>query len=649
MKWQGECLAIGGYEPNPINWDVEKDFSFGLFDLDWDVFGFNLDGHLKRVPILENTGIAHTVCGPESFTPDHKPLVGPSSQVEGFWFNCGYNSSGIMLSGGASQQLVEWMEHGQPSIDIFGFDVNRFHDRFIGNKKWLEDRSQEAYAKNYAIVFPHDQPLAGRNMRKTPFHDRLIEHGCVHQEVHGWERPLYFMGPGGESTAVKDYDYYGYYDTESHASHRYFDLLKHEYKFDWPDTFDVIGQQSDGTRNAVALYDMSPFGKLKMTGPDAKAAADYLATNNVSRPGKVTYTQMCNEAGGVEADLTYTCISENEYYVVTAGASFQHDRVWMENVIRKKGFNVQLEDITEDIGVLSLQGRYAREVLGPITSADLSNDAFPFGTWQDHQVAGVDVRLQRLTFVGELGWEIHIPKADCVKVYDAIFESGKPYGIINAGYSAIESLSLEKGYKHWHADVRVEDTPLECGTGFACKFKTDIDFCGRQALEKQKKEGYKKRCAYIYPEDTNVAIFGLETLYRNGKVCGFLRRGGYSYTLKRSIGVAYITDPDGGVVNPDFVRYVSFYVFFSFCYKIFMKLTLSFTFFIKQCFLLPSNSAGEYELDVMGRMIKATADVKTPFDPKNRRPQGDYSDDTVPGVQDLLSKSGSHASTGVKM
>jgi len=287
----------------------------------------------------------------------------------------------------------------------------------------------------------------------------------------------------------------------------------------------------------------------------------------------VTYTQMCNERGGVESDLTFTCEDENSFYIVTPGASFQHDYVWMQKIIRQKGFDCSLQDITEHHGVLSIQGPKSRDVLSQLTDCDLSNDAFPFGTYKDVTVAGIaNVRLQRLTFVGELGWEIHIPKNkaspigfpradasvnsndDCVHVYDEILKTGQNYGLVNAGYSAIESLSLEKGYKHWHADVRVEDTPLECGTSFACKFKTDIDFCGRTALLKQKENGLKKRLAYVYPENKDIPVFGLETLYRDGVPCGFLRRGGYAYSLGQTVGVAYISDPDGGNVSPDWIR-----------------------------------------------------------------------------------------------
>lgn len=544
---------------------------------------------MKRVPALETAGIAHTVCGPESFTPDHKPLMGQAPELPGFWLNCGFNSSGIMLSGGCGEALSQWIVDGQPEIDMFSYDVSRFHPSMTATTSWLEDRSQEAYAKNYAVVYPHDQPLASRGMRKTPFHDQLISDGCVHQEVFGWERPLYFVGPGGESTEPKAYDYYGAYsETPAHESHRYFDLLKHEYSFDWPSTFTHIRAQHEATRDRVAAFDMSAFGKIAIDGPDAQAAMDWISMNRVDQgPGRVAYTELLDARGGIQSDLTITCTAENEFYVVTPGASFQHDWMWIENSIREKGFEVRMKDITEDFGVLSVQGRHARRLLQNLTDADLDDAAFPFGTFQNVTLAGAQVRMLRLTFVGELGWELHVPRERCAAVYDAVFSAGRPFGIVNAGYSAIESLSLEKGYKHWHQDVRPTDTPLEAGLGFAVKLKTDTPFQGREALERQKRDGLRKRSVFVYPEE-NVPIFGLEALFRDGRPCGFLRRGGYAFSLERPVGVGYVLDPDAGVVDQSFLK------------------------------------SGHYELDVMGRRYKCDVSTRTPFDPKNLRVKGIY-------------------------
>lgn len=590
LKFQGQSLAIGGYEPNPIFWDVEDNFSFGLFDLDWDVFGFNLEGHLKRVPAIENVGIAHTVCGPESFTPDHKPLLGPAPEVRGFYFNCGYNSSGIMLSGGCGEQVAHWIVDGSPTLDMFGMDINRFHSSYAGNKKWCNDRSQEAYAKNYAIVFPHDQPLAGRNMRHTPFHERLLADGCVHEEKLGWERPLYFVGAGPGSTSPKDYDYYGAYEhTSEHTEHRYADLLKHEYSFQWPqETFKFARMQHEAARDSVAVFDMSAFGKLMIRGADAQRAMDWLCTNNVAKgPGFTTYTEMCNSSGHIEADLTVTCVGENEFYVVLPGASFQHDRVWIERCCHKEKFDVEFEDVSEKLGVLSVQGPRSREVLQSLTDTSLAESDFAFATTRMAKLGGVDLRLVRLTFVGELGWELHIPSEDCVSVYDQIMEAGRPHGICNAAYTAIESLSLEKGYKHWHADVSTGDTPLEAGLGFICKMKSSTPFQGREALEKQKREGLKKRLVYLYPEE-DVPIFGLEAIYRNDVPVGFLRRGCYSFSLEAPLGTGYISDPDGAVIDAAYLK------------------------------------QGEYSLDVMGKRYKCRVATGTPFDPKNLRIKGQY-------------------------
>jgi len=282
-----------------------------------------------------------------------------------------------------------------------------------------------------------------------------------------------------------------------------------------------------------------------------------------------------------------TCIADNEFYVVLPGASFQHDRVWIERCCYTKNFDVEFKDISEEIGVLSVQGPRSREVLQSLTDTSLAEKDFAFASTRMAKLAGVDLRLVRLTFVGELGWELHIPAKNSVTVYDQIMEAGRPHGVVNAAYSAIESLSLEKGYKHWHADVSTGDTPLEAGLAFICKLKSSMQFQGREALERQKALGLRKRLVFVYLED-DVAIFGLEAIYRNGIPVGFLRRGGYSFSLETPLGTGYIIDPDGAVIDADYLK------------------------------------SGEYSLEVMGKHYKCRVSTGTPFDPKNLRIKGQY-------------------------
>ncbi|XP_046901172.1 sarcosine dehydrogenase, mitochondrial [Hypomesus transpacificus] len=304
LRLQGDALSVGGYEQNPVFWDeVSDSFAFSLFDLDWDVFMQHIEGAINRVPALEQTGIKSTVCGPESFTADHKPLMGEAPEVRGFFLGCGFNSAGMMLGGGCGRELAHWIIHGRPEKDMYGYDIRRFHNSLTGNNQWIRERSHESYAKNYSVVFPFDEPLASRNMRTDPFHQVLTEQGCVFQERHGWERPGWFNTDG--AAPVLDYDYYGAYDIKENEKYKYKDLLGKEYTFDFPPHHDVIKNECLTCRQGVAVFNMSYFGKFYLTGPDAKKAADWLFTANVNKDaGSTVYTCMLNNRGGSEADLT---------------------------------------------------------------------------------------------------------------------------------------------------------------------------------------------------------------------------------------------------------------------------------------------------------------------------------------------------------
>ncbi|XP_067165207.1 sarcosine dehydrogenase, mitochondrial isoform X2 [Apteryx mantelli] len=282
LRLQGDALSVGGYESNPIFWEeVSEKFAFGLFDLDWDVFMQHIEGAVNRVPVLEKTGIKSTVCGPESFTADHKPLMGEAPEVRGFFLGCGFNSAGMMLGGGCGRELAHWIIHGRPEKDMYGYDIRRFPHSLTDNNRWLRERSHESYAKNYSVVFPYDEPLAGRNMRKDPLHEELLQQGCVFQERHGWERPGWFNPKG--AAPVLDYDYYGAYKRQRHSNYTYNRLLGDEYTFDFPPHHHVIKNECLTCRNALALFDMSYFGKFYLVGPEATKAANWLFTADVSK------------------------------------------------------------------------------------------------------------------------------------------------------------------------------------------------------------------------------------------------------------------------------------------------------------------------------------------------------------------------------
>jgi sarcosine dehydrogenase len=576
IKWQGESLAIGGYELNPssVQGIEKKPFNFSLYDLDWDVFEQNLNNHILRVPSLANAGIAHTVCGPESFTPDHKPLIGPHPDVQGLWCFSGFNSAGIMLSGGAGHELAQWMAAGHPSLDMYGYDIARFWPG--ASAKWIQDRSQEAYEKNYAIVYPHDQALVGRNARHTPFHNELIAANGVHSEVLGWERSLYFadeMVGSAEDPKFAEY-------------------LEHELTFEWSSTtMKNFKREHLHTRNAVSLFDMSAFGKIEISGPNAKNFIDYLSTQFAPEPSRAVYTHFLNaHTGEVEADLTISNLGDSKYYLVSGSGNFYHfqrhvKKEFAANQDRLNLKDVSVKNLTDDIGVLSIQGRHAQDIMKDLSGIDeFTVGDFPFSTVKKIKTrSGIPVTVIRITFVGESGFEVHCAAKDGPQLYREIHEVGRAYDLKNAGYGAIESLSMEKGYRHWHGDLRSTDTPMEASMSWIVKKKldSDVDFCGKQALLNQK---MRKRLVYVTIEPDAPAVFGLEVVRRNGEIVGYLRRACFSFSLGRPLGIAYLFQEK-------------------------MKAPL------KKGVI----ESGDYDIEILNERYPCKITLGIPFDPKNRR------------------------------
>ncbi|XP_037082640.1 sarcosine dehydrogenase, mitochondrial-like [Pollicipes pollicipes] len=601
LKLQGDALSVGGYEYNPLFLDkVQEDFPFGLFELDWDVFMCHIEGAINRLPELEKTGIKSTVCGPESFTPDHNPIMGEDPRLRGFYHNCGFNSSGMMLGAGCGWQLAEWIVNGRPSLDMYGFDIRRFNPELTTNKQWIKERSHEAYAKNYSMVFPHDEPLAGRNMRKDPLYQELLDAGCHYQERQGWERPGWFHRERRPAPALS-YDWYGAYGTPVHQEHTYYDLLKHEYSFDFPPHHNVIRDESLACRSAAALFNMSYFAKYYVTGPDAQAAVDWIFSNDLQKPaGSVVYTCMLNGRGGIESDLTVSVLESGDggacdpafqgrgFYVAVGGGFAEHVRAHMMTAIQDRQLNATVTDRSTDMGLLSVQGPKSREILQSLTPTDLSNTSFPFGTTQVIDVGGMKCRALRLSFVGELGWELHVPSESLLAVYRLLKEAGAQRGLVDAGYRAMDSLSAEKGYKHWHAEIRPDDRPQEAGMLFTCKLKTAQEFEGRAAVERQKAEGVHRKLVTLTAREP-VPMWGLEAILLDDQVVGMVRRAEHAFALDKMVAYGYVRHPAGEKVTNAFLR------------------------------------EGSWALDVMGSRVQAELHLKPPFDPQNRRLQGDYS------------------------
>jgi 4-methylaminobutanoate oxidase (formaldehyde-forming) len=514
-------LVMGGYEPNPQAWttgDVPNDWGFRLFDDDFDHFEQHMVQAIERVPALENVGVKQMINGPESFTPDGNFILGSAPECRNMFVGAGFNAFGIASGGGAGWVLAQWVVDGEAPLDLWVVDIRRFSG-LHRDRQWVCDRTLEAYGKHYTVAFPHEEYESGRPRLVSPLYQRLKTQGAVFGSKLGWERPNWFAGEGREGHDV--------------------------YSMGRQNWFDAVGEEHRHVREAVGLFDQSSFAKFELSGPDAAAALDWICANDVTKPaGRLTYTQLLNTRGGIEADLTVARLSEDRFYIVTGTGFRTHDFGWIADHI-PAGSRVSLADVTEEFGTLSLMGPQARAVLEKVTSADVSNASFPFGHAREIVIAGHSVRALRVTYVGELGWELHVPIAATGDVFDALMAAGKPYGIRPTGYRAIESLRLEKGYRAWGSDITPNDTPFEAGLGWAVKLKKDIDFIGRDVLMQKQGQPLVKTLACFTVDGPSVVLLGRETILRNGEPVGYLTSGGYGYTAGKNIGFGYVRNPAG--------------------------------------------------------------------------------------------------------
>ncbi|UWR59461.1 GcvT family protein [Phaeobacter inhibens] len=521
-------LVMGGYEPNPIPWatdGIPNGFHYSLLDSNFDHFEQLMEQALGRVPALEHAGIKTLTNGPESFTPDGNFIIGEAPELSNFYVGAGFNAFGIAAGGGAGMALAEWVKNGEPPFDLWSADIRRF-GRPHFDTDWIRTRTVEAYGKHYTMAWPHEEHDSGRPCRKSPLYDTLKNKGACFGEKLGWERPNWFADATRGETP-QDF-----------------------YSFGRQNWFDAVGREHKAAREAAVLFDQTSFAKFTLKGPDALAAMNWICANDVDKPvGSLIYTQMLNDKGGIECDLTVGRVARDEFYIVTGTGYATHDFDWIRRNI-PEGMNCQLFDITSSNAVLSLMGPKARDILAAVTRDDVSNDGFQFGTIRTIGIAGCPVQALRVTYVGELGWELHLPVEYAQTVYAALMGVGQPLGLVDAGYRAIESLRLEKGYRAWGSDIGPDHTPFEAGLGWAVKLRKKIAFKGRAAAEARKAGGVKKMLA-CFTTDPGVVLMGRETIYRNGKRVGWLTSGGYGYTVGQSIGYGYIRNPDG--VDPDYV------------------------------------------------------------------------------------------------
>ncbi|MEE8272576.1 MAG: FAD-dependent oxidoreductase [Alphaproteobacteria bacterium] len=521
-------LVMGGYEQDPIAWttgDVPQDFQFQLFEDDWDHFEPHMAQAIARVPALENAGVKQMINGPESFTPDGNFILGRAPVCANMYVGAGFNAFGIAAAGGAGWALAQWAVDGEAPLDLWAVDIRRFSD-LHADRRWVRDRTLEAYAKHYAIGYPHEEYQSGRPRIVSPLYDRFKDRRAVFGSKLGWERPNWFAPEG---VAAEDIQSMGR-----------------------PNWFGPVGEEHRRVREAVGVFDQSSFAKFELAGRDSSKALDWICANDVSKPpGRLTYPQLLNSRGGIECDLTVARLAEELFYIVTGTGFRTHDGAWIREHI-PAGLEATLTDVTEQFGTLSLMGPKARHVLQSVTDADCGDAAFPFGHVREIAIAGHPVRALRVTYVGELGWELHLPLAATGDVFDALMRAGDRHGIAPVGYRALESLRLEKGYRAWGSDITPNDTPFEAGLGWAVKLKTDIDFLGRKAAEAAVGQAPAKRLAAFVPDDPDIVLLGRETILRDGEFAGYLTSGGYGYTLGRPIGYGYVRNPEG--VDGDYLR-----------------------------------------------------------------------------------------------
>ena len=515
-------LVMGGYEPNPIPWAEEglpAGFNFSLLDPDLDHFEQLMEQALIRVPALAHAGVKEVIHGPESFTPDGNFILGEAPEVRGFYLGAGFNAYGIAAGGGAGRALAEWVVGGEPAMDLWPVDIRRFGQPH-GDIDWVRSRTLELYAKHYTMAWPHEEHESVRPNRVSPIYQALKAEGACFGEKLGWERANWFARDG--EAAPRDIYSYG--------------------RQNW---FDAVGEEHRAVRERAGIFDQSSFAKFLVTGPDAAAALSWICANDVDKPpGALTYTQMLDARGGIQCDLTVARIAEDAFYIVTGTGFATHDFTWIARNI-PDGLDARVRDVTPDFATFSLMGPRARDILSAITPDDVSNGEFPFMAWRAIAIGAAPVRALRVTYVGELGWELHVPRDHALDVYQRVMEAGRAHGIANAGYRAIESLRLEKGYRAWGADIGPDYTPLEAGLGWAVKLKSNLPFQGREALAAARAAPLSKRLAGFTLDDPDVVLLGRETIYRDGRRVGWLSSAGWGHTLATNIGYGYVRRAEG--------------------------------------------------------------------------------------------------------
>jgi len=510
-------LVMGGYErdPAPFGLDgIPHDFNGKLLSPDWPRFEEISAGAVRRVPAMADAGVRQMINGPEGFTPDNEFILG-ESEVRGFFVAAGFSAHGIAGAGGIGRQVAHWIVDGEPPLDLWKMDIRRFGAQY-GSRSYTYARSFENYATYYDIHYPNEERQSARPLRLSPTYPRLVELDCAFGEKSGWERPNWFeSNAAAGDPALRPRGWAGMH---------------------WSP---AIGVEALATRQAAALFDETSFSKIEIAGPGALAFLQQLCDNEMDRPvGRITYTQMLNRRGGIECDFTVTRLAEDRFWIVTGTAFGNHDLGWIRRHAPRDG-TVQLRDLTSARACLGIWGPAVRDVVGALTDDDLANDAFPYMTARQISVGNVPVLALRVTYVGELGWELYCPTEYGLTLWDALWQAGRPHGLVAGGYRAIDSLRLEKGYRVWSSDITPEDTPYQAGLGFAVRMKKADGFIGRDALAAAGPEPDRRLCCLVLDEPLMVAL-GNEPIRIDGEVAGRVTSGGYGYAVARSIAYGYL-------------------------------------------------------------------------------------------------------------
>ncbi len=556
FKQEGEGLLMGGFEPTAKPWGMEgipETFEFTELAEDWDQFEIFMMNAIQRCPAMEDAGIMHFTVVPESFTPDNKYMLGEAPGVQNFFVAAGMNSVGIASAAGAGKAISEWIVEGHPTDDLWEVDIRRFHD-WQTNSRYLRDRVKESVGLLYADHWPFNQPKTARLARCSPVHYQLAARGACFGVVSGWERANWFAPEGLEP--------------------------KYEYSWGRQNWFKHSAAEHMAVRTRVGVYDLTSMAKFRCQGPDAKAVLQHICANDIDVPlGKVVYTQLLNERGGIEADLTITQVAEDDFFIVTTGAMEVRDFDWISRHIPEDS-QVFLSNMTSAYVMLGLMGPKARDLLSTLTDADLSNDAFPFATAQQIDFAYARILALRMSYVGELGWELYIPTEFAPGAFDTLLTEGEQFGLRLVGLHAVDTLRLEKGYRHWGSDITPDDTPFEAGLSFAVKLDKG-DFIGRAALIRQRASDLTRKLVMFTLEKPEPLLYHDEPIYRNGELVSSVTHGAYAHLLGCAMGMGYLEHSEG--ISDEWIL------------------------------------SGRYEIDVEGTRIPAKAHLKAPYDPAGER------------------------------